>query len=239
MARLPSSGSAVASLYEESTTLPDLISGLGLAPLSPDDEQKVRQDLEAVIGRGLHELASSPKYSADAKLQITDVQKTLRRVARGLKAMARGRRREPAELSAIEQILRGRETGFQRVHDIAAANEIVMALAGMVGDRDKAEAMVVDFANHPREIEKACRTAIETLSRIRGESGRPAIDWYTEFVGVLKVIALPNNIKPNVSVNPRTRKAQGRFLDLAAAVEQLLATSTWRSRCSSAWPTLI
>lgn len=239
MARLPQTGSAIASLRERSpvtdalvergladpreyvTTLAEAIAGLGLAPLSPDDEQKVREDLEAAIGRGLQQLRASPKHSPGAKLQISDVQKTLRRVAKALDAMTAGRR-DSKELSTLEQTLCGRETGFHHIHDIAAANEIVMALTGMVGHLDKADAMMRRWVDHPREIAEACRTAIDRLGGIEGADGRPATDWFVEFVKVLKFVAAKNDIKPTVSISPRTGKAQGRFLDLASSLEQLL-----------------
>jgi hypothetical protein len=239
MARLPQTGSAAASLYERSpitdavvergladpreyvTTLVDAIAGLGLAALSPDDEQRVRDDLQAIIGCGLQQLDASPTHNPGAKLQISDLQKTLRRVAKALDAVAAGRL-DSAELNAIEQTLRGRETGIHHVHDIAAANEIMTALAGMVGDLGKADAMISDFPNHSREIAKACRIAVERLGDIKGKDGHPRIGWYAGFVDVLKSIAAKNNIKPTISISPWTHKARGRFLDLATAIEQLL-----------------
>ena len=131
MARLPRTGSAVASLWERTpaidelvkrglidprefvTTLVDALAGLGLAPLSPGDGQKVWDDLAAVIGRGLQE---------DARLQIADLQTTLRRVARTLNALTAGRRVKSQAIRQIEQTLRARETGLHEAHDIAAAN---------------------------------------------------------------------------------------------------------------------
>jgi hypothetical protein len=195
------------------TTLDAIISGLGLAPLSPDDEQKVRDDLEAIIGHGVQE---------DARLQITSLQTTLRRVARTLNAVATGRRVTRQAIKQIEQTLRARETGLHEAHDIATANEIVTALAGIVGDWNKADTMISRWADHPPEIAEACRTADERLGTIVGKSGQPAIDWYVEFVSVLKFIAAKNNIRPTISTNPVTLKRQGRFLALATAVEQLL-----------------
>jgi hypothetical protein len=195
------------------TTLSEVISDLGLAPLSPNDEQKVRDELGAIIGRGLQELG---------RLQIASLQTTLRRVARGLKGVAAGRRLKSQAIRQIEQILHSRETGFHKAHDITAASEIVTALAGIVGDRDTAEAIMNRWTDHPRETAAACHIADERLGTIVGKSGQPAIDWYVEFVSVLKFIAAKNNIKPTISTNPVTLKRQGRFLALATAVEQLL-----------------
>jgi len=75
---------------------------------------------------------------------------------------------------------------------------------------------------HPREIAKACRSADKRLKRIVGKRGRPAIDRYPEFVGVLKFIAEKNDIEATISTDPVTNKRQGRFLALATACEQLL-----------------
>jgi hypothetical protein len=92
----------------------------------------------------------------------------------------------------------------------------------MVGNRDKADAILLDFHGHPRDLAKACRIAVERLGSIKGKDGHPGIDWYVGFVDVLKFIAAKNNIKPTISISPWTHKAQGRFLDLATAIEQLL-----------------
>jgi hypothetical protein len=233
MARMPPTGQAMASLHERSpltvemvahglvdpreylTTLADAIAGLGLAPLAPDDEQRVREDLWAVVGRGLQE---------EARLQVAAVQKTVRRVARTLNAMTAGRRVSPQAIEQTEQTLRGRETGLREAHDTVAANQIVTALAGIASDWDNAEAMMAAsrYLDHASEIAEACHIADQRLDHMVGNSGQPAIDWYAEFVRILKFIAKKNGIKPTVSSDPVTNKRKGRFLALATIVEQLL-----------------
>jgi hypothetical protein len=231
MARLPATGQAVVSLYERNpeseylvapglidprecvTTLADAIAGLGLAPLSNDEEQKVRRDLEGIIGCAVQE---------EARLQVATVQKAIRRAARTLNAVAAGRRVKSQVIGQVEQILHGRQTGLHSAQEISAANEIVTALAGIVGDRDKADAMLPRWTDYPREIAEACRIANEHLDRIVGRSGQPAIDWYVAFTDVLKFIAAKNHIKPTISTDPVTSTRQGRFLDLAGAIEQIL-----------------
>ena len=233
MARMPPTGRAVASLYERSrendelvarglinpsecvTTLADAIAGLGLAPLSPDDEQRVRCDLEAIIGRAGQE---------EARLQVAAVQKTIRRVARTLTAMAAGRRVAPQAIRQTEQTLRGRETGLREAHDTEAANQIVTALAGIAGDRDEAAAVIAasTYLDHASEIAEACRIADGRLGRVVGKSGQPPVDWYVEFTAVLKFVAAKNGIEPTISTDPVTSKRRGRFLDLAGAIEQIL-----------------
>ena len=71
MARLPRTCNSMSSLYERTpaleemvnagqvdaneceTTLAEVMSGLGLAPLSREDEQTIRQELGLIVGRGL------------------------------------------------------------------------------------------------------------------------------------------------------------------------------------------
>jgi integrase len=55
------------------------------------------------------------------------------------------------------------------------------------------------------------------------------------FLDALKLIAAKNNIKPTISISPWTHKAQGRFLDLATAIEQLLPLAM-RSSTNEAEP---
>jgi hypothetical protein len=71
--------------------------------------------------------------------------------------------------------------------------------------------MMSRWADHPREIAEACRMADEHPGTIVGKSGQSAIDWYVEFLSVLKFIAAKNNIRPTISTDPVTLKRRGRF----------------------------
>jgi hypothetical protein len=53
----------VAAPDEYLTTLAEVIADLGLKPLSDEDEQKIREDLGAVIGRGSELAADSKKWN--------------------------------------------------------------------------------------------------------------------------------------------------------------------------------
>src|SRR5580704_19508802 len=104
MARLPRAGKSVSSLYERTpafeemvkagsvdpheceTTLADVITGLGLAPLSSRDEQMIRNELGVIIGRGLRILEESAKQNPQAKLTVRGVRATLTRVGNVLNA---------------------------------------------------------------------------------------------------------------------------------------------------------
>src|SRR5258707_252790 len=89
----------VVAPHEYLTTLAAVISDLRLAPLSQDDENIIRDNLGAVIGGGLQEFQRSPTHNPDSGLQIVDVQKSLRRVAKGLDMLAASQKMDPAELA--------------------------------------------------------------------------------------------------------------------------------------------
>jgi len=267
MARLPQTGSAIASLYERTpetellieyganlretaqklreaghphdplhldipvaapdeylTTLAEVVAALGLTPLSTEDEQKIRGDLGSVIGLGIQELTHSPTKNPDGRLQIRDIQKTLRQTAKRLDKLATGKL-DPMELSAVEQVIWGTQTGFRKGHDIAAAGAMMKALISTVGE-DRAYDMVHEYRGHASEIAAACRKAVDDLGSIHGgEGGQPAIDWFGGFVAVLLFVAARDGIRPTVSFDWQKGKSRGRFLDLAAGFEKLLHLS--------------
>src|SRR5579863_2141068 len=127
MARFPCAANSMSSLYERTpafeemvkagtvgpreceTTLADVISGLGLAPLSREDEQTIRQELGLIIGRGLKISEESPKQNPNA-LMVEDVQATLIRVA-NLLDLAVARELDPDQFAEIDKIMKGAETG--------------------------------------------------------------------------------------------------------------------------------
>jgi hypothetical protein len=198
------------------TTLAQVIADLRLAPLSDDDEKKIRTELEFIIGRGFDELAGSPKYGG---LQVSDVQRTLKRTAAKLDKIET---LDAIGVSAIEHLLRGTDTGLQTSHDSAVAGKLIGLLARELGNYGKAYDLVIGFRKHPNIIADACRRAAKELSLITGKVSRPRIDWYRDFRRVLVFIAEKNGIRTTISVDPRTHKAQGSFLDLAVAFERLL-----------------
>jgi hypothetical protein len=238
MAQLPRTGKSVSSLYERTpafeamvkdgyvdpyeceTTLADVISELGLAPLSSQDEQIIRTELGAIIGCGLDILEGSAKQNPDGKLTVRDVRATLSKVADGLDAMIAGRLGED-QLASIDKVMKGADTGFRERHDIEVALKIRRTLAEEIGG-DNAHNRMAEFRKWPRTIAEACRRTAQDLERIRGTPGRQSRDWYRDFKRVLTFVAGKNGIRPKVIINRRTHEAQGRFIELAEKLERLL-----------------
>jgi hypothetical protein len=157
------------------------------------------------------------------RLQVRDIQKTLKQTARRLEKLATGRL-DPRELSAVEQVIYGNQTGFREYHDSVAADWLMKALSSTVGE-DRAYDMVHDYRGLASEIAAACRKAVDDLESIRGVEGRPEIDWFGGFVAVLLYIASRDEIPPKVSTNQWTGLPQGRFFNLAVEFQKLLHVS--------------
>jgi hypothetical protein len=238
MSRLPRWGASTSSLYERTpafvqlvkaglvdanecrTTLAEVIAELGLAPVSDEDERTIREELGAVIGRGIEIYADSQKQNLDPVVTVADVQATLEWIADGLEAMIVGRL-APEQSAAIEKVLHGAETGFRERHDTEVALKVIGTLRQEIG-HDKARERVIKFRQWPRTVAEACRRAAMELKLIKGKRGRLRRDWYSDFKRVLTFVAEKNGIQPKVVINRRTHKAQGRFIDLAERFERLL-----------------
>ena len=238
MARLPRTGKSISSPYECTpefeamvkagvvdpreceTTLPDVMIALGLALLSAEDEQFVRNELGAVIGRGIEIFEQSAKQNPDGKLTVSDLQETLTKVADGLDAMSAGRSGAD-QIAVIDKVMKGAETGFRENHDTEVALKIRSTLAREVG-AGNAEARMAEFRKWPRTIAEACRRAARDLDLIEGAPGRQSRDWYDDFKRVLTFIAKKNGIPPKVAINRRTHEPRGRFIELAEQFERLL-----------------
>lgn len=209
----------VAAPDEYLTTLAEVIADLGLNPLWDEDEQKIREDLGAVIGRGSELAADSKKWNRN-NLTVAAVRATLVGAAEGLDAMIAGPL--PSErLAEIKKVLSGAETGFRERCDAEVALRIIEALRQEIGD-DLARERAINFHKWPRTVAEACRQADRNLDKIKWKSGPQARDWYGGFARVLAFIAVQNGIEQKVAVNPRTGEAMGRFLDMAERFEKLL-----------------
>jgi hypothetical protein len=235
---LPRISTSVSSLYERTpefeamvkagvvdpreceTTLAEVITELGLTPLSVEDEQKIRDELGAVIGRGIEIFEQSAKQNPDGKLTVSNVQVTLTQVADGLDAMIAGRL-DPDQFVAIDKLMKRAETGFRENHDTEVALKIRSALAREIGVSNAHDRMA-EFQKWPRTIAEACRRAARDLDLIEGAPGRQSRDWYRDFKRVLTLIAKKNAIPPKVVINRRTHEARGRFIELAEQFERLL-----------------
>lgn len=237
MARLPRAGKSMSLLYERTpafeemikagsvnpneceTTLADVMSGLGLAPLSREDEQTIREELGLIIGRGLRISEASPKQNPNA-LMVGDIQATLIWVA-DLLDTAVGCELDPDRFAAIDKIMKGADFGFRESHDIEIALKIRSTLAQEIG-LDNACDRMAEFHKWPRTIAEACRRTAQDLELIREDAGRQSREWYCDFKRVLTFVASKNGISPKVVINRRIDEARGRFIELAEQFERLL-----------------
>jgi hypothetical protein len=238
MARLPRTGQSVSSLYERTpafaamvkagsvdpheceTTLAEVMTALGLAPLSSRDEQMIRSALEVIIGRGLRIFQVSAKQNPHANLTVRDVQATLTQVADALdEAVASSL--DADHFAAIDKVLKGTESGFRESHDIEVALRIRSTLAREIGPSNARDRMIA-FDKWQRTIAEACRRAARELDLIKVVRGRQSRKWYSDFKRVLTFVARKNGIRTKVAISWRTHEAGGRFIELAEQFERLL-----------------
>jgi hypothetical protein len=148
---------AIADLGGAPTTLAEVIADLGLKPLSDEDEQRLRDGLGVVVGRGWELVADSPKWNPDDNFTVADVQATLVETAEGLEAMIAGRSLFPERLTAIEKVLHGAETGFRERRDTEVALRILGALKQKIV-HDRAGERVIEFRKWPQERSVVARS---------------------------------------------------------------------------------
>jgi len=134
--------------HECETTLADVMTGLGLAPLSSQDEQMIRNELGVIIGRGLRIFEESAKQNPHAKLTVRVLQMTLTQVADALDA-AVARQLDADQFAAIDKVLKGTETGDRESHDIEVALRIRSTLAQEIGLNNARDRMIA-FHKWPR-----------------------------------------------------------------------------------------
>jgi hypothetical protein len=201
-------GASTASLYEFDVTLDRVFSDLSLAPLSAEDERKLRDKLGRIIGRGLAHLELSKKHNPEGALQSKDIVQALKAIARNFQA--------------AEQKLRGLETGFRHSHEIEVARRARETLAQNPELKISASDFLNDFCNRLNTVSHACLVAAADLKRVKGKAGQKPIDWYDDFTRVLICISGRNNIRTTIGTDRTTGKPRGRFLELGAAFERLL-----------------
>jgi hypothetical protein len=199
------------------TTLARVVAELGLVPFSTRrEEEDVRFALGTVIATGMKTWV----LVKSGDVQIAEVQKILRRIAKSLTAACAGSENVD-ELQAIEQTLEGAETGFHHALDTGIALLITNTLAREIGE-DKARDRVLNFRKWMHTVAAACRKAAEDLDKVNGKDGRPALDWYRDFQRILRWIAEKNSIRPKIEIDRVTGEPQGRFIDLAERIEEIL-----------------
>jgi hypothetical protein len=199
------------------TTLAQVVAELGLVPFSTRrEEEDVRFALGDVIGAGM----KTWELVKGGNVQIAEVQKILRRIAKILTAALAGSANAD-ELQAVEQTLQGAETGFRHPFDTGIALLIANTLAREIGE-DKARDRVLNFRKWLHTVAAACRKAAEDLDKINGKDGHPSLGWYRDFQRILTCIAEKNSIRPKVEIDRVTGEPRGRFIELAERFEELL-----------------
>jgi len=227
MARWPRGGSGIASLYERTpiieemikaglvegtefeTTLPKVIADLHLAPLSPDDDQQIRLELGEIIHAGLDRFAHSPKYSATERVTVARVKKILRGIANALDKGSLDRKKE----SEVARFLHGAETGLRTTMESAVATHLKKFLPENVSLRN--------FRAHRLQIAAACRYAAAHLEGRKQKPGSAPLNW-SGFRRAAILIAQRNKIRPTIVNNRKTGDVQGRFIEIAEGLDRLL-----------------
>jgi hypothetical protein len=202
MARLPTSGSTVATPHLDEADLRNV-----LAQLCPDgkfsesDASEFYRRLGRIIGL----------WSAEHdRLDIAPLAKTFTAMGK--------------ELKKIAEILSGHETGLREIHDIAIVSQLVtiLALDPEVGSRQKADKLIASFRGDAAKLAHACLVAARDLRQTVGESGRPQAEWHDEFTALLLAVANTARLKPRLSKDRISYAWVGWLLDAAQALEGFL-----------------
>jgi hypothetical protein len=222
--KIPPTGRCYSSLYERTdktdelvaagviarhvaptTTLAEVVAESSLKPLSPEDEEKVRDLLGITIGAWETDTARLPVV--DTKRSKTAA--AAKGVLSTLKTMARN-------LSDAERLLGAHRTGFQDDRDIQVLSLIKSAMRGLGYYRDD---HLSDLCQQLHEVTEACQVAMKNCEAIPGKPGRDQFNWYADFTRALIFVAEKNGITPTVIRNGGL--VVGRFVNLAEAFERL------------------
>jgi hypothetical protein len=201
-------GASFASLYELETTLKQVVSDLALATISAKDTKRIRDELGAVIGRGLTQIEFSKTKTPSGRLDTKSIGGALRTIAK--------------KFHTAEPLLRGHQTGFRHSHQIQVALNIRRALAKDPLIRNEANEFLNDFCTRLNSVSRACLVAARDLTSIKRKRGQKPIDWYDDFTRVLIFIAGLNKIRTTIETDRGNGKPKGRFLSLAAGFERLI-----------------
>jgi hypothetical protein len=227
--RIPATGACFASLYERTewldaddllsaglvakkgdaptTTLAEVLVGLGLEALSPKDERKVRTLIGYAIGAWNADQARPPVKDTK-RTKFADPAKGVTSI---LESLAK-------QLDAVERVLQAHQTGFKNAHDLQNIH-VVSLIQEAMGDLGGRGDYLGDFCQQLHKVAGACHAATKTCEAIPGKPGLDPFDWYTHFTRALKFIAEKNEINPTVIRNGGV--VVGPFVDLAEAFERL------------------
>ena len=202
MARLPISGSAVATPHLDKADLRNV-----LAQLCPDGKFS-ESDVETCYWRLARILG---QWSAeDNRLDIAPLAQTFMVMSK--------------ELKKVAEILSGHETGLHEIHDIAIVSQLatILALDPEIGSRRQADRLIDSFRGDAGKMAHACLVAAHDLRQTVGESGRPQAEWHDEFTALLLEVAETAGVKPNLSKDRISGARVGWLLDAAQALEAFL-----------------
>jgi hypothetical protein len=202
MARLPTSGSTVATPHLDEADLRNVL--VGLCPdgkFSESDISKFYGRLARIIGQWSAE---------DNRLDVAPLAKTFTAMGK--------------ELKKVAKILSGHETGLREVHDIEIVSQLAMILAldPEVGSRQQADKLIASFRGDAAKLAHACLVAARDLKQTVGESGRPQAEWHDEFVALLLEVAETAGVEPRLSKDRISGARVGWLLDAAEALEAFL-----------------
>jgi hypothetical protein len=205
MAKLPPSGVLYQCLYECEGTLPEIMAGLGLKPLSKGAERKIRNRLGFALSKW-----EEPYAATYAATEVKDVVGSLKAHAKRLD-----------QISSIGTITR---EGFARAHDLAVSGQVLQVLTSdpNIGSVEAGHAFLRDFCQRADTIASACRAAASTLQSKKGKGGKIRYGWYDEFTAVLVEICKKNKIEPTVGIDSITGEPVGGLSVLASPFERLL-----------------
>jgi hypothetical protein len=202
MVRLPTSGARIASPRRNEAELHRVLSDL-----------QVRHAFDATA---LHELywrfgaVIGQWLSEQQRLEVSPIAKALLSTARNL--------------SEASILLAGTETGFHSDFEIAVASRAAqyMALDPSVGSLAKAQELISTFQQDAARIAHVCMVAFVDLPDGPGARGRPALDWYDDFMALLLDIAEKGGVEPTLRKDRITSARSGWLFEAAQALESFL-----------------
>jgi hypothetical protein len=202
MARIPTSGSTVATPHLDEAELGNVLSQL--CPdrkFSETDTKTFYRQMARIIGQ----------WSAEHdRLDIAPLAKTITAMGK--------------ELKKVAEILSGHETGFREIHDIEIVSQLAMMLAldPEVGSRPQADKLIASFRGDAAKLAHACLVVACDLKQTVGKSGRPQAEWHDEFTALLLEVAQAAGVEPRLSKDRISDARVGWLLDAAQALESFL-----------------
>jgi hypothetical protein len=203
MARLPISGSTVATPHLDEADLRNV-----LAQLCPDGKfsESYTEELYLRLARIIGQWSAE-----NNRLDIAPLAKTLTVMGKELKKVA-------------EILLSAHEEGLHQVHDIEIVTQLAMILAldPEVGSLQQADKLIASFRGDAAKLAHACLVAECDLKQTVGESGRPQAGWHDEFAALLLEVAETAGVEPRLSKDRISGERVGWLLDAAQALEAFL-----------------